>query len=68
MSISILLLEHFFTKQIKKSTIIQMTKKIITSNMSLSVCGASVVVKAVVVVGGKVVVLVFSVHPMNMLQ
>ena len=68
MSISILLLEHFFTRQIEKSTIIQITKKIITSIMSLSVCGASVVVKKVVVVVGKVVVFALSVHPMKMLQ
>ena len=68
MSISILLLEHFFTRQIEKSTIIQITKKIITSTMSLSVCGASVVVKKVVVVVGKVVVFALSVHPMKMLQ
>lgn len=68
MSISTLLLEHFFTRQIAESTIIQITKKIVTNSMSLSVGGASVVVKGVVGVGGKVVLFVFSVHPMKVLQ
>jgi len=36
--------------------------------MSLYVCGVSVVVGEVVVVGGKVVVLALSVQPMKMLQ
>ena len=60
--------EHFFTRQSKKSTIIQLTTKIITIDMSLYVCGVSVVVGEVVVVGGKVVVLALSVQPMKMLQ
>ena len=60
--------EHFFTRQSKKSTIIQITTKIITSDMSLYVCGVSVVFGEVVVVGGKVVVFALSVHPMKMLQ
>lgn len=60
--------EHFFTRQSKKSTIIQITTNIITSDMSLYVCGVSVVFGEVVVVGGKVVVFALSVHPMKMLQ
>lgn len=45
-----------------------MTTKIITIDMSLYVCGVSVVVGEVVVVGGKVVVFALSVQPMKMLQ
>ena len=69
MSITMLLFEHFFTKQSKASKRIQMTQIMITISISLLFFGGSIVVEEpVVVFGAKVVVFVISVHSENTLQ
>ena len=69
MSITMLLFEHFFTKQNKHTKRIQMTQIMITISISLLFFGGSIVVEEpVVVFGAKVVVFVISVHCENTLQ
>ena len=69
MSITMLLFEHFFTKQNKHTKRIQMTQIMITISISLLFFGGSIVVEELVVVfGAKVVVFVISVHSENTLQ